>query len=306
MTLVPARAWTSPGCRPHPGPRHVHRGLRADVAQATCSTAWWCGWCAACTPRWSASRRPAAELLDTRQRGDVMSRVTNDVDDVQTTLQQTFRAAGPGHPHRAGHRGHDVRGLVDSALVALLALPLSAVAAGVIGHRCQRMLRSSRPRPASTGTSGVLLGHGPRAGPHLAWRRCSRLRRARRELYRAALGPPVPVRDDHARHAVHLLPLLRGHRGARRAARGHRAADLGDATAFIQYSREFAHRCAQVAGMASCSPASRPRSAFELLDARAGAPRPPPPSCRTAAWRGALRARGLLLSKAALARAPSP
>ncbi|WP_167349002.1 ABC transporter ATP-binding protein, partial [Pseudoclavibacter helvolus] len=91
--------------------------------------------------------------FDTRQRGDVMSRVTNDVDNIQTALQQTFA--------QLVQSVLTVLGIVvmmfavswQLALVALLALPLSAVAAGVIGSRSQKMF--TRQWKAT----GALNGH---------------------------------------------------------------------------------------------------------------------------------------------------
>ena len=91
--------------------------------------------------------------FDTRQRGDVMSRVTNDVDNIQTALQQTFA--------QLVQDVLTVLGIVvmmfvvswQLALVALLALPLSAVAAGVIGTRSQRMFKEQWK------ATGQLNGH---------------------------------------------------------------------------------------------------------------------------------------------------
>ena len=68
--------------------------------------------------------------FDTRQRGDVLSRVTNDVDNVQQALQQAFAQLISSLL--------TVIGIVimmfivswQLALIALIALPLSGVAAG--------------------------------------------------------------------------------------------------------------------------------------------------------------------------------
>ena len=77
--------------------------------------------------------------FDTRQRGDLLSRVTNDVDNIQNALQQAFS--------QLVQSLLTVIGIVimmfivswQLALIALIALPLSAVAAGVIGSRAQRL-----------------------------------------------------------------------------------------------------------------------------------------------------------------------
>ncbi len=77
--------------------------------------------------------------FDTRQRGDILSRVTNDVDNIQQALQQAFA--------QLVNSALTVIGIVimmfivswQLALIALVALPLSAVAAGIIGSRSQKL-----------------------------------------------------------------------------------------------------------------------------------------------------------------------
>ena len=50
--------------------------------------------------------------FDTRQRGDLMSRVTNDVDNIQTALQQAFSQLDPVGADGDRHRHHDVHRVV--------------------------------------------------------------------------------------------------------------------------------------------------------------------------------------------------
>jgi ATP-binding cassette subfamily B multidrug efflux pump len=77
--------------------------------------------------------------FDTRQRGDVLSRVTNDVDNIQQALQQAFA--------QLINSLLTVIGIVvmmfivswQLALIALVALPLAGVAAGIIGSRSQKL-----------------------------------------------------------------------------------------------------------------------------------------------------------------------
>jgi ATP-binding cassette subfamily B multidrug efflux pump len=80
--------------------------------------------------------------FDTRQRGDTLSRVTNDVDNIQQALQQAFA--------QLVNSALTVLGIVimmfivswQLALIALVALPLSAVAAAIIGTRSQKLFAS--------------------------------------------------------------------------------------------------------------------------------------------------------------------
>ncbi|RKQ34047.1 ABC transporter ATP-binding protein [Kocuria tytonis] len=209
--------------------------------------------------------------FDTRQRGDVMSRVTNDVDNVQTALQQTFS--------QLVENVLTVLGIVvmmfvvswQLALVALLALPLSAVAAGLIGSRSQRMFKQQWH------ATGQLNGHIEESfSGHelvLAYGRQHQMQaqfdERNEELYRAAFGAQflsgtiMPVMQFVSYLSYVGIAVL----GGLRVATGQLS--LGGATAFIQYSREFTQPLSQVAGMATqlqSGIASAERT-FELLDA---------------------------------------
>ncbi|MFP5019040.1 ABC transporter transmembrane domain-containing protein, partial [Paenarthrobacter ureafaciens] len=75
-----------------------------------------------------------------RQRGDILSRDTNDVDNVQQGLQQAVA--------QMVSSGLTVLGIIvmmfsvswELALIALIALPLAGVLAGVIGARSPTLL----------------------------------------------------------------------------------------------------------------------------------------------------------------------
>lgn len=209
--------------------------------------------------------------FDTRQRGDVMSRVTNDVDNIQTALQQTFA--------QLIQNVLTVLGIVimmfavswQLALVALLALPLSAVAAGVIGSRSQKLFAGQWK------ATGVLNGHIEESfSGHELVHSYGRQRQMQaqfdernEELYRAAFGAQflsgtiMPVMQFISYLSYVGIAVL----GGLRVASGQLT--LGDATAFIQYSREFTQPLSQIAGMATqlqSGIASAERT-FELLDA---------------------------------------
>src|SRR5699024_6244882 len=77
--------------------------------------------------------------FDTRQRADVMSRVTNDVDNIQQALQQAFSQLIQS---ALTIIGIGVMMFIVSwqlALLALIALPLSGRIAGVTGTRSQTL-----------------------------------------------------------------------------------------------------------------------------------------------------------------------
>lgn len=91
--------------------------------------------------------------FDSRQRGDVMSRTTNDVDNVQQALQQALA--------QMFNAVLMVLGIIvmmfwiswQLALVALLAIPLTGVVMGVVGTRSQKQFT------AQWKSTGELNGH---------------------------------------------------------------------------------------------------------------------------------------------------
>ena len=217
--------------------------------------------------------------FDTRQRGDVMSRVTNDVDNIQTALQQAFSQLVENVLMVLGITVMMFVVSWQMALVALVALPLSAVAAGVIGSRSQKMFTQQWR------ATGRLNGHIEESfsGHELvhAYGRQAQMQaqfdERNEELYRAAFGAQflsgtiMPVMQFISYLSYVGIAVM----GGLRVATGQLS--LGDATAFIQYSREFTQPLSQVAGMATqlqSGIASAERT-FELLDATEQEPETP-------------------------------
>src|SRR5699024_6678023 len=91
--------------------------------------------------------------FDTRQRGDLLSRTTNDVDNVQTALQQAFASLVYAVLTIVGITVMMFWLSWQLALIALIALPISGVAIGVVGSRSQKLFTAER-RP-----TGRLTGH---------------------------------------------------------------------------------------------------------------------------------------------------
>jgi ATP-binding cassette subfamily B multidrug efflux pump len=209
--------------------------------------------------------------FDTRQRGDVLSRVTNDVDNVQQALQQAFA--------QLISSVLTVVGIVimmfivswQLALIALVALPLSGAAAGVIGARSQKLFA------AQWKNTGELNGQIEESfsGHDLVrvfGRESDMLERfeERNEaLYKASFGAQFvsgiifPVMQFVSYLSYVGIAVV----GGLRVASG--SMSLGDATAFIQYSREFTQPLGQMAGMANMlqSGVASAERVFEFLDA---------------------------------------
>ncbi|MBF4634852.1 ABC transporter ATP-binding protein [Agreia pratensis] len=209
--------------------------------------------------------------FDSRQRGDTMSRVTNDVDNIQAALQQAFS--------QLVQSALTVIGIVivmfivswQLALIALIALPLSAVIAGVIGARSQKLFA------AQWKNTGALNGHIEESFSGLELVRVfgrdkemiAEFDERNEKLYNASFGAQfvsgmiMPAMTFVSYLSYVLIAVV----GGLRVASGQMT--LGDATAFIQYSREFSQPLGQIAGMANMlqSGVASAERTFELLDA---------------------------------------
>ncbi|WP_410557746.1 ABC transporter ATP-binding protein [Arthrobacter globiformis] len=209
--------------------------------------------------------------FDTRQRGDVLSRVTNDVDNVQQALQQAFA--------QLISSVLTVVGIVimmfivswQLALIALIALPLSGAAAGVIGARSQKLFA------AQWKNTGELNGQIEESfSAHDLVRvfgreadMLERFEERNEALYKASFGAQFvsgiifPVMQFVSYLSYVGIAVV----GGLRVASG--SMSLGDATAFIQYSREFTQPLGQMAGMANMlqSGVASAERVFEFLDA---------------------------------------
>ena len=270
-------------------------------ARASTSTRWAasCCWCWACT--WCASlfswlqgyllngavqrtmyrlrsdvesklNRLPLRYFDGQPRGEVLSRVTNDIDNVSQTLQQTLSQVLNS---LLTIIAVVVMMLVISPLLALIALvsvpaldrdhPVHRRAFAEAVHR-----RSGRPPVSSTVRSR-------RHSPGTRWSRSSagsarsrrRFAEHNEELYRTSFGaqfvsgiimPAVQFIGNLNYVAVAVV-------GGLRVASG--AMSLGDVQAFIQYSRQFTQPLTQVASMANVlqSGVASAERVFELLDA---------------------------------------
>ncbi|MGO4102413.1 ABC transporter ATP-binding protein [Leifsonia sp. YAF41] len=209
--------------------------------------------------------------FDTRQRGDVMSRVTNDVDNIQQALQQAFSQLVQS---LLTVIGIGVMMFIVSwqlALIALIALPLSGIIAGVIGVRSQKLFA------AQWKNTGALNGHIEEtfSGQEIV-RAFGRDREMLEEfdkrndkLFDASFGAQfvsgmiMPAMT----FVSYLSYVMIAVAGGLKVASGQMT--LGDATAFIQYSREFSQPIGQMAGMANMlqSGVASAERTFELLDA---------------------------------------
>lgn len=209
--------------------------------------------------------------FDGRQRGDVLSRVTNDVDNIQQALQQAFSQLVQSLLTVIGIGAMMFWVSWQMGLIALLALPLSAVIVGIVGVRAQKLFT------AQWKTTGELNGHIEESftGHELirVFNRDAEMieefDRRNEGLYDASFkaqalsGSMMPAMQ----FVQYLTYVLIAVVGALKVTAGQMT--LGDVTAFIQYSREFAQPIGQMAGMANMlqSGVASAERTFELLDA---------------------------------------
>jgi ATP-binding cassette subfamily B protein len=209
--------------------------------------------------------------FDTRQRGDLLSRTTNDVDNVQTALQQAFASLVYAVLTIIGITVMMFWLSWQLALIALIALPVSGVVIGIIGAKSQKLFT------AQWRNTGRLNGHVEESftGHDLVtvFDRQDSMREQfderNEELWEASFkaqfysGMIMPIMQWVTYLGYVGIAVV----GGLRIAAGQMS--LGQVTAFIQYSREFNAPLGEVAGMANMliSGVASAERIFELLDA---------------------------------------
>ena len=216
------------------------------------------------------SRLPL-QFFDRQPRGELLSRVTNDIDNVSLSLQQTISQLLTALLTVVGVV---VMMFVVSpllALVALVTVPISVVVTTQVAKRSQKLFA------AQWAHTGALNGHIEEAftGHELVkvfgrQREVEEVFRAKNEeLFKASFGaqfisglimPSMMFVGNISYVAIAVI-------GGVRVATG--AMSLGDVQAFIQYSRQFTQPLTQVASMANLlqSGVASAERVFELLDA---------------------------------------
>ena len=209
--------------------------------------------------------------FDRGQRGDLLSRTTNDVDNVQTALQQAFASLVYAVLTIVGITVMMFWLSWQLALIALIALPISGVVIGIIGAKSQKLFT------AQWRGTGRLNGHVEESftGHDLVTvfdRQVSmreQFDERNEELWEASFkaqfysGMIMPIMQWVTYLGYVGIAVV----GGLRIAAGQMS--LGQVTAFIQYSREFNAPLGEVAGMANMliSGVASAERIFELLDA---------------------------------------
>ncbi|MEU6351997.1 ABC transporter ATP-binding protein [Streptomyces sp. NPDC047072] len=209
--------------------------------------------------------------FDKRQRGEVLSRATNDIDNIGQTLQQSL-----------GQLVNSLLTIVGVlammfwvswllALVALVTVPLSAVVATRVGKRSQphfvQQWRSTGKLNAHieemyTGHTLVkVFGRQEESAQQFAEQNEALYEAGFKAQFNSGVMQPLMMFVSNINYV--LVAVV----GGLRVATG--ALSIGDVQAFIQYSRQFSMPLTQVASMANLvqSGVASAERIFELLDA---------------------------------------
>ncbi|KRF37042.1 ABC transporter ATP-binding protein [Nocardioides sp. Soil805] len=215
-------------------------------------------------------RLPLA-YIDRQPRGELLSRVSNDIDNVSTTLQQTLSQLLTSVLTVVAVLAMMFWISPVLALVALVSVPVSMLVAGTVMKRSQGMFVQQWRR------TGRLNGHIEETfSGHSLVKVFGRQGEAERvfaeendELLKASFGAqfvsglimPIMMFVGNLNYVV--IAVL----GGLRVASG--TMSLGDVQAFIQYSRQFTQPLTQVASMVNLlqSGVASAERVFELLDA---------------------------------------
>jgi ATP-binding cassette, subfamily B, multidrug efflux pump len=209
--------------------------------------------------------------FDKQPRGELLSRVTNDIDNLSQSLQQTMSQLLTSVLTVLAVLAMMVWISPVLALVALISVPLSMVVTGAVMKRSQGMFVQQWRR------TGRLNAHIEETfSGHALVKVFGRQHEAERvfaeeneELYKASFsaqfvsGLIMPIMMFIGNLNYVLVAVI----GGLRVANG--SLSLGEVQAFIQYSRQFTQPLAQVASMANLlqSGVASAERVFELLDA---------------------------------------
>jgi ATP-binding cassette subfamily B multidrug efflux pump len=219
--------------------------------------------------------------FDRMPRGELLSRVTNDIDNVSQSIQQTLSQVLTSLLTVIGIA---IMMFITSPLLTLIALvtiPLSIVITALIARRSQPMFvaqwkhtgeLNAQVEEAITGHSLVkVFGRQREVG--------KRFEEKNQELFEASFGAQFVsgIIMPSMMFVGNLLYVAIAVVGGLQVAGG--TMRLGDVQAFIQYSRQFTQPVAQLGSMANLiqSGVASAERVFQLLDAREQTPDPEHP-----------------------------
>jgi len=234
--------------------------------------------------------RVPLSYFDRQPRGELLSRVTNDIDNVAQTVQQTLSQLVTSVLTVIGVLAMMFWISPLLAVVALVTVPLSVVIAAAIAKRSQPQFveqwawtgrLNAHIEEMFTGHDLVtVFGRQQEAAATFAERNERLYESAFRAQFISGIIQPA------LGFVANLNYLVVAVVGGLRVASG--TMTLGDVQAFIQYSRQFTQPITQIASMANLlqSGVASAERVFELLDADEQTPDPSQPAALPARVRG--------------------
>ncbi len=209
--------------------------------------------------------------FDNQPRGEILSRVTNDIDNVGQSLQQTLSQLLNSLLTVIAVLGIMIWISWSLALIALVSIPISIAVTAVIAKRSQKLfIQQWRNTGELNGiVEETFTGHGLVKVYGRQKETAAHFKVKNDELYEAAFGAQfisgiiMPVMMFVGNLNYVAIAVV----GGLRVASG--TMSLGDVQAFIQYSRQFTQPLTQVASMANVlqSGVASAERVFEVLDA---------------------------------------
>ncbi|MEE1650786.1 ABC transporter ATP-binding protein [Brachybacterium sp. J144] len=215
-------------------------------------------------------RLPLA-YFDRMKRGEILSRVTNDIDNIQNTLMNTVTGLVNSILTVLGVLIMMVTISWQLSLIALAVIPVALLVTGLVGSRSQKLFAqqwdatgvvNAEVEEAYTGHSLVtVFGRREQVGARFEERNDRLFRATFGAQFVSSLIMPLMMFVGNVSYVVIAIV------GGLRIVSGQMT--LGDVQAFIQYSRQFTQPLSQVASMATMlqSGVASAERVFELLDA---------------------------------------
>jgi ATP-binding cassette subfamily B protein len=216
--------------------------------------------------------------FDGQPRGELLSRVTNDIDNISTTLQQTMSQLMTSILTVIGVLVMMFTISPLLAVIALLVIPASVFVTRTVGKRSQKLFIAQWKHTGGLNAhiEESFTGHALVKAFGQQQASEEEFRKRNEQLYEASSGAQfisgliMPSMMFLSNISYVLIAVV----GGLRITSG--SMSLGEVTAFIQYSRQFTQPLTQVASMANLlqSGVASAERVFELLDAAEQEPDP--------------------------------
>ena len=209
--------------------------------------------------------------FDKMRRGEILSRVTNDIDNIQNTLINTLTGLINAILTIIGVIVMMLTLSWQLTLIALLVIPLAGVVTGIVGKRSQKLFQQQWDATGKVNAEVEEAYSGHELVNVFGRRKeiAASFEERNEAMYRASFGAQfvssliMPLMMFVGNLSYVGIAIV----GGLKVVSG--SMSLGDVQAFIQYSRQFTQPLSQVASMATMlqSGVASAERVFELMDA---------------------------------------